>query len=202
MFLNLFAEDRVQHIDIFRLFRKFKMQFLCRVTHIHFTEIHARDFLERAVKGNALPGPFEVQGLLTVRDLFLAIKHRHEVVRQLFREAHHVFVIRVCLIKFYHGEFGIMTNRNSFVAKITIDLIDLFKTAHEKPLQIKFGRYAKIEVRMKRVMMRHKGLRAGAAGQRLHHGRFHFHKTPLIKERTDLTDDATARFESRSHFVV
>jgi hypothetical protein len=47
---------------------------------------------------------------------------------------------------------------DAFVAKVSIQLIDLFESANHQPFQIKFRRDARIQIDVERVVMCLKGL--------------------------------------------
>ena len=49
-------------------------------------------------------------------------------------------VVGIGLVKFQHGEFGIMNCRNAFIPKIPINFKDTSEAADNKPFEIEFRR--------------------------------------------------------------
>ena len=74
-----------------------------------------------------------------------------------------------------------MLDRDAFIPKITIDLVNAIHAADNKPLQIKFRRDAEKQIEIQRVVMRDERSRRGAAVDRLHHRRFNFNKPARIQ---------------------
>src|SRR6516162_6059587 len=99
------------------------------------------------------------------------------VSHQALSELDHVAEVGVGLVKLQHGELGIVLSGNTFVAEVTIDLVDAVESTHNQALQVKLRRDAEIEVQIKGVVVSYEGPGHGAAGQRLHHGGFDFEIT-------------------------
>ena len=91
---------------------------------------------------------------------------------------------------------------NAFVPEIAIDLIHFRETTDQQAFQIKFGSDAKIKIGIERFVMGHKRTRPRAAGNRLHHGRFHFGKSFSIEETANPLDDFASFAKNILHFVV
>src|SRR5205823_12440897 len=72
--------------------------------------------------------------------------------------------------------------RNAFVTEVAIDLIYTIESADREPLEIELRSDAQKEVDIQSVVMRDEWLGNGAAGDRLHHRGFDFHKPVLTEE--------------------
>ena len=84
---------------------------------------------------------------------------------------------------------------NSFIAKVSVQLINLFETADDQPLEIKFRRDARIEIDVERVVMRLERPRRRAGCQRRQHRRFDFYKVAVVQETANLAHDFVTQFE-------
>src|SRR6185369_6379679 len=101
---------------------------------------------------------------------------RAERREHVFDQRHHAAVVAVSLVNLEHGELGIMTSRNAFVAEVAADLEHAVKAAYQHALQVKFERDAQNEVYAERVVVRVKWLRGRAASDVLQHGCFDFNE--------------------------
>src|SRR6185503_18841445 len=79
-----------------------------------------------------------------------------------------------------------------FVSEVPIDFKHAWKTAHDQPLQIEFGRDAEIEIDTERIMVRDKGFRGRTSGNRMHHRGFDFKEASFDQERANAGDDSAA----------
>ena len=95
-----------------------------------------------------------------------------------------------------------MLPRKAFVAEVAADLEYLVHAAHEQALQIQLQRDAQVKITAERVVMRLERLGRRAAGDRLHHRRFHFHKSVRVQKAADLSDDLTALEKNVLHLRV
>jgi hypothetical protein len=77
---------------------------------------------------------------------------------------HHALVIAERLIRFEHGEFGIVFAREAFVAEVAADLEHLVHAADQQALEIQFQRDAQVKIAAQRVVMVLKGCAAAPPG--------------------------------------
>src|SRR5581483_10670937 len=101
---------------------------------------------------------------------------------QLLREFHRTAIIRVRLVELQHGEFGIPSPAQAFIAEIAVDLVNTVEAADGQTFQIQLRRDAQVEIYIKRVVVSYEWLRHRSAGYRLHHGSFNFDEAVRIHE--------------------
>ena len=89
------------------------------------------------------------------------------MTNKLLHEIGDLLEIRVSPIRFQHGELGIVSPGDSFIAEVSVQLKDLGETADEKALQIKFRRNPEKEFEPERIVMGAKRLRRRAPGDGL-----------------------------------
>ena len=121
---------------------------------------------------------------------------------QLLGQVHHPAVIGIGLVKLEHGELGVVPGRDALVAKIAIDLVDPIESPDQQPLEIQLRRDAQKKVNVERVMMGHERPRHSAAGNRLHHGRFHFDEFMRVHEAPHGLHQQAALEENCAHLRV
>ena len=56
------------------------------------------------------------------------------VSEKLFAEIHHAVHVHIGAVEFEHGELGVVLVRNSLVPEISIEFVNLFKTAYDESL--------------------------------------------------------------------
>ena len=96
-----------------------------------------------------------------------------------------VTVIGVGSIELKHREFGIMPGGDALISEVSVDLVDPFESADQKPLEVQFGRDAEIQVHVQRVVMGPERPCRCAARNGLHHRRLDFEITPRIQKIAD-----------------
>src|SRR3569623_183048 len=111
-------------------------------------------------------------------------------------------VVRIGLVKFEHGELGIVARRQPFVAEVAIDLIYLLESANHEALQVQLGRDAQEQLHVERVVEGDERLGGGAAGNHLHHRRLDFEKAARIKKTADVIDHGGARLKGLAGDLV
>ena len=74
-----------------------------------------------------------------------------DVADEVFGEIHHAVIVGVRLVELHHREFGVVTGVDTLVAEDSAYLIDLFKTADDKALEIKLKRDAELKILVKGV---------------------------------------------------
>src|ERR1700688_3720312 len=88
--------------------------------------------------------------------------------KKIFVEVHQIAIVAVGLVKFQHGEFGIVLRRNSFIAEIAIDLVNAVKTSDGQSFQIELRGDAQVKVHVQRVVMGYEWTGGSAAGDGMH----------------------------------
>ncbi len=85
-----------------------------------------------------------------------------------------------------------MLRGDAFVAEVAVDLINAVQPAHGEALQVKFRRNAQVQIHIERIVMGNKRTCRGAAGDGMHHRRFHFDVSALVEEAADFANDGRA----------
>ncbi len=149
----------------------------------------------RITQGHACKRFGEIVGLtLGVNDL--GVHHlTGDLLQNRLGTIHARLEVGVGLVEFEHGELGIVSRGQAFVAEIAIDLEDLFQTAHHQPLEVELGGDAQVEVNTECIVMRHEGARRRATRDRLHHRRLDLEEVLLDQITADGIDHAGARLE-------
>ena len=112
-----------------------------------------------------------------------------DVLDQALRQLHHATEVRVGLIEFEHGKFGIMTTGQAFVTKYTTDFKDPVFAAYKHTLEIELQCDAHVETAIQRVEMRHERTRCRATGHTLQHRGFDFLEIALPEILAHLLDN-------------
>ncbi len=116
--------------------------------------------------------------------------------QQLFAEIHHAVDVHVGTIKLEHRELGVVLVRNSFVAKVAVQLVHLFKAADDQSFQIKLGRDAGVERDVERVVMRLERLRRGTGRLWREHRRFDLDIAVVFEKIAQRRDGLRPRLEN------
>ena len=95
-----------------------------------------------------------------------------------------------------------MAWRQALVAKAAVDFVDALESAHHKAFQEQFGRNAQVQIGIQAVVVGHERTRRGAAGDGVHHRRFHLQKTAIVEEAPQRRDDASAQLEDPARVLV
>lgn len=124
------------------------------------------------------------------------------MTEEFLREIHQVFKGGIGLIELHHGELGVVAHRNPLVAEVAVDLEDPLEAADHEPLQVQLRRDPEKKLHIEGIVVGHEGTCRGAAGDRLHHGRFHLEEILAHHEFADEIDDAGPLDEHLAHFGV
>ena len=112
-----------------------------------------------------------------------------EMTDQFFNKVRDFLEIGIGPVGFEHGELGIVSSRNAFIAEVAIQFEDLVEAADEQTLQIKLRRDPQIKIEPERLVMGAERFRRRAARDGLQHRRFHFEKSARLHELPDLAQD-------------
>ena len=121
------------------------------------------------------------------------VNHRSQ---HFLAQVHHLIHVGIRPIEFKHREFRIVFRRDAFVAEVSVQLINLFKAAHDQPLQIKFRRDACVEIDVERVVMRLKWTCGGASGERCEHRRLDFDVAVFVEKAANLAHHFRAQLKN------
>ena len=155
------------------------------------------DLFQRFVEGEALPlagGQVEFRPL--IGDDRAAADFRGDGGEQFLGQVHQIIKRRIGPVEFAHGEFGVVTDGDAFIAEVAVQLENFFKAAHEEALEVQFGRDAHVQFHVQRIMVGDERTRRRAARHGVEHGGFHFHKAAFLKEGAEGTDDFAALAEN------
>ena len=92
--------------------------------------------------------------------------------------------------------------RDSLVAEVAVDLVDLRDPAHDETLQVELRGDAQVQREIERVVVRHERPRDRSAGDRLHHRRLDLEEAALVEEAADRADDRGPALEDLAGFGV
>ena len=131
-------------------------------------------FTQRVEEADPLPRRRKVYGMSFVfhhrrTEHFLCNSADH-----LLRHLDKVAIVRIGHVELEHGELGIVPGRDALVPEVAVDLVHALEPADEQALEVQLGRDPEVKVHVKGVVVRLEGPRRGAAGDGLHHRRFHF----------------------------
>ncbi len=102
---------------------------------------------------------------------------------ELFGHRHQLVVVGVGLIELEHRELGVVLRRHALVPEVPRQLVDPLHAADHEALEVQLRRDSQVEVHVERVVVRHKGPRRRAAGDRLHDRRLDLHEAAAVEER-------------------
>ncbi|BBG29261.1 UDP-N-acetylglucosamine enolpyruvyl transferase [Zymobacter palmae] len=125
-----------------------------------------------------------------------------DVAQHVFRQRDQVTVVRKRPVELQHGELGVMTGRQTFVAEVAVDFEHTFEAAHDQTFEVQFWRDAQVHVHVERVVMRDKRTRRSTTRNRLQHWRFDFHERTFAKVLADRGDHGGTDTESIAHFRI
>lgn len=86
---------------------------------------------------------------------------------------HEVGVVGIGLVELHHGELRVVSGREPFIAEVAVDLVHPLESPHQKPFEIKLGRYPQIEIHVQGVVMGEEWFGRCAPCDSLHHRGFH-----------------------------
>ena len=133
--------------------------------------------------------------LVVERHLFEAAGLARGVRDELFGHRHQLVVVGVGLVELEHRELGVVLRRHPLVPKVPRQLVDPLHAADHEALEVQLRRDSQVEVHVERVVVRHKGPRRRAAGDRLHDRRLDLHEAAAVEEPPDRRHGLRAHFE-------
>ena len=155
-------------------------------------DVDAAGFKNAHAHFHAFPRRFEFQFVLAEFDLGGAGHLFGGISDHLLGQFHHLQIVRICPIEFQLSEFGVVLERNAFIAEVTPDLIHPFQIADQQTFEIQLERDTQIHILIEFVMMRGERTRRRTAIQRLEDGSFHFQKAVIIEECSQRLDQLRA----------
>ena len=126
---------------------------------------------------------------------------RREARHHPLDHAHDVGVVGERLVALHHGELGVVGQVDALVAEDAPDLVDLLHAAHDEPLEVELGGYAKVQVAVEGVVVRSKGAGRAAGGDGHQHGSLHLHEAPPVHEAPERAHE-TASHDGDAHRLV
>ena len=132
---------------------------LCFFVSLDLVEIDPRKFLEGIGHGEASPRRREVDLLAFVFNHGRAVNFFRHIGDEFFGNLHHIFVIRIRLVEFDRGVFGIVGVVHALVAEHSAHLVDFVKTAHDEAFEIEFVRDTHVHRNVERIVMGHERAR-------------------------------------------
>ncbi len=160
-------------------------------------------FFQRIMERDTFPLAFcQVDFIFLICDDCRTANSIRDGRKQIFRQVHQIPKSRISPVKLTHGKFRIMLGIRTFIPKRTVDFKHFFQTAYDKAFQIQFRRNAQIQFHIESVVMRHKRTGVRPPCERVHHGRFHFHKIPVLHKIPKFTDNAGTLAENVTGFGI
>ena len=111
-------------------------------------------------------------------------------------------MVPVGRVELHHREFGVVPNRDAFVAEAAVDLEHALEAAHDQALQVQLRRDAQVHLLVERVVVRDEGLRVRAAGDRVQHRRLDLEEAVVHHEGADRAERLAARDEALARVLV
>ena len=124
------------------------------------------------------------------------------VAHQFFGEGHQVLVVPIRGVELHHGELGVVTHRDAFVAEVAVDLKHTLKPTHDQSFQVQLWRDAQEHLLVQRVVVRGEGLGVCTAGDGVQHRRFNFEEVVLHHEITNTADRFASRHKALASGLV
>ncbi len=160
-------------------------------------------FHQNVVEPVTRPGRREVDHLPLVVNGEAAIVHGHgHRAEKLFRQAHELLKRCIGLVEFEHGELRIMLGGNAFIPEVAIQFKDPLESSYQQTLEIELRSNTQEQFHPESIMESLERFCRGAAGDRLHHRRFHFQKAPIHEELAHGLDNLRASFEGFSNGII
>ena len=152
--------------------------------------VDAAEFGDGVLHGQAAEGRRIGDQLLAPGQGFRAHHGPGHIGDQALRQRHHVPQVLAGRVELHHGELGVVTNAESFVAEVPVDLEDLLEAAHDQPLEVELRRDAEVEGHVQGIVVGDEGAGRGAARNGLHHRGLHLEVALLLHEAAHGADDA------------
>ena len=118
------------------------------------------------------------------------------VTDQAFGELHQVLVVPIGRVKLHHGEFGVVANRNAFIAEVAVDLEHPLEAADQQAFQIQLRRDAQKHFLVQRIVVGGERPCVRTTGDGVQHGRFDFQKAVLHHELSNAAHGFAAGHEA------
>ena len=160
-----------------------------RKSHGAFEEIAISHLHKRSVIIDAHFAPRQNRPFFRPRAPTLRKRFRCTMMNERLNQFEHRAIIAKCFVRFECCEFWIVTSVDSLVAKISVDLEDLWKSADKQSLQIQLGRNSHKERHSKSIMRCHERSRRSAASHRMHHRSLDFEEASAFHEMSDRADN-------------
>ena len=181
----------------------------CGVQCLARGELDAQLLLEGLDHIISLPGCLEIHHELFSTLAFWVVRHDGTSVRQVLdhplkqvlRNLHDVVHIRVCHIEFTECELGIVGKIDTFVSEHTTNLVHAIKPADGKLLEVQLRRNAEVQVEVKIVVMRDKGLRGRTTSKHTRDGCLNFEETEVVEVPPNVIDNLGASDENTTGIV-
>ncbi|EXI72116.1 MAG: hypothetical protein AW07_03392 [Candidatus Accumulibacter sp. SK-11] len=147
-------------------------------------------------------GTREIERAALVFEDLAAERLARALAQQPFGEVHQLPVLRVRLVELHHRELGVVARADALVAEVAVDLENPLQATDDQPLEIELGRDAQEEIHVERVVVRPERSRRRAAGNRVHHRRFHLEEAMLHHVAADRLHDAAAHGEGEARLFA
>jgi len=155
--------------------------------------------LEGIVIRDSCPvSPAQINLLSLIGDNGRSADLESQAFKKLFRQIHKVIEIVVGPVELTGCEFRIMLRVQAFIAEAAVNLENPFKSAHQETFEIQLRSYTHVQIHIQSVVVRNEGFRRGAAGNGMHHGRFHFHEAFFLHKAAEFAHDEAALLENLS----
>ena len=185
MLFNKLFKEQVEDIALCMSVLKLNMVLFCKrlclVGILYLCKVDAGIFLYSLDHCQPFKGLAQVDLILAVRYAGLSAHLHSNVSEHIFRQIHHSVVVGISLIKLHQSELRVMSCIDALVPENSADLVNLFKSAHDKPFKIKLKADTQLNVLIECVIMGLKGSCGCSAGIGHQHRSFDLHKAKTVK---------------------
>ena len=185
MLFNELFKEQVEDIAFFMPVLKFHVvlfgKLLCSLVVGNFIEINAGVFLHCIYHGQPFKGLTQVYLILPVRNTGLSAHLHGNVSEHIFCQIHHAVVVGISLVKLHKCELGVMSCIYAFVSENPSYFVHFFKSADNKPFQVKLKADTQLNILIESIIMGLKGSCGGTAGIGHQHWCFNLHKALVVK---------------------
>src|SRR5262249_15043947 len=151
--------------------------------------VHARHFVDGISHAHALEGALKTYLDALIHDLARSRRFFHDREEHFFSQIHELVIVAVSPVKLQHGELGIVTRADAFVAEDASDFVRGSEPAYEESLKGQRGAEAHEEIDTQRVMMRHERTRMAPPRLDLQNRRFDLEAASCVEKISDAAHD-------------
>ena len=198
---NEFFENLLHDFVVFHVGGNFDTFFVAALAALLGADVEkvlTGRFFDQIVIARAFPGASQVDGaqniafFVFVVDVQAAAEFFGEGAGQFFDEVGHFFKVRERPVGFEHGELGIVTTGDAFVAEVAVEFENFRKTTNKQALEEELGRNAQGEWHGERIVIGLKRASGSATGDVLEHRCLDFEEATILEKAANFRDHQNA----------